>query len=334
MDIEHPEGALGMVSIGSLLKPPGVVVNRLRGDPHEHRAHGWLEWDGALDLDAALLGIAFDGASTVRTGSRHGPDAVREALSYYTTYSSFERHDMHGLRVADIGDADVVVTDMAGTFERVRLIAHELISDGVVLVSIGGDHSITWPLLEGATQAHAGKRVGVIHFDAHHDLREAHFGAESSGVPFRKALEFPDNPVRGSDLVQIGLCEFANSAEHAAYAADMGITVIPALEVRQRGIGDVIDNALEIAGDGTDALYVSLDIDVIDQSQAPGTAAPNAAGLDARDLQEALRRLARDPRIIGLDIVEISPPFDTDNRTGNVGAQLVLNFLLGLAMSR
>lgn len=323
-----------MVQIASLLKPPGVVVNRLKGDPHEHRAHGWLEWDETFELDAALLGIPFDGASTVRSGSRHGPDAVRQALSLYTTYSSYERRDMFDLRAADIGDADIVVTDPDSTFERIRLISEDLMSAGVVLVSLGGDHSITWPLLEGATRAYAGKRVGVIHFDAHHDLRDSHFGAVSSGVPFRRALEFEANPIRGSDLVQIGMCEFANSAEHASFAAQQGITVIPAFEVRARGMADVIDSALEIVGDGTDAIYVSLDIDVIDQAQAPGTAAPNASGLDARDLQVALRQIARDRRLIGVDIVEISPPFDSDNRTGNVGAQLVLNALLGLALAR
>lgn len=319
-------------ALESFLKPPGISVNRLKGDPHEHRAHGWLEWDGSLDLDAAVLGVPFDGASTVRSGARHGPDAVREALSLYTTYSSAERIDMHGLAAADIGDVDVVVTDMAGTFARLRALAERLFGEGVALISVGGDHSITWPLLEAATRTYAGRRVGVIHFDAHHDLREAHFGAESSGVPFRKALEFASDPVRGSDLVQIGMCEFANSQEHAAYAAEHGVTMIPALEVRARGIEEVIENALEIAGDGTEAIYVSLDIDVIDQSQAPGTAAPNASGIDAREMQFALRRVARDSRVIGCDIVEISPPFDPGNLTANVGAQLVLNFLMGLAL--
>jgi len=316
------------------LKPPGLVVNHLKGDPDEVRANGWLEWDGSPDLDAAVLGVPFDGASTVRTGSRHGPDAVRSALAYYTTWSSDSRFNMAGLRAADLGDIDVVVTDMAGTFERLRAVARELVERGVVLLSIGGDHSITWPILEAVTAARSGRRIGVVHFDAHHDLREAHFGAESSGVPFRKALEFPSDPVLGRNLVQIGMTEFCNSPIHANYAEEMGVTVIPGLAVRRDGIDRAVDIALERAGDGTDGVYVSVDIDCIDQSQAPGTAAPNPCGLDGRDLQHALRRLAGDRRVLGCDIVEISPPLDINNMTGNLGAMMGLNFLLGVAMRK
>ncbi|MDH5557686.1 MAG: agmatinase family protein, partial [Alphaproteobacteria bacterium] len=283
-------------------------------------------------LEAAIIGIPFDGASTVRTGSRHGPDAVRSALAYYTTWSSDARFSMSDLRAADIGDIDVVVTDMAGTFARVKSVIQDLVVRGVVPISIGGDHSIAWPILEGITAARSGRRVGAVHFDAHHDLREAHFGAESSGVPFRKALEFPDDAVAGRNLVQIGMTEFCNSSIHADYAEKMGVTVIPGLQVRRDGIDSAIDIALERAGDGTDGIYVSVDIDCIDQSQAPGTAAPNPCGMDGRDLQHALRRLARDPRVLGCDIVEISPPLDINNMTGNLGAMMVLNFLMGLAM--
>jgi formimidoylglutamase len=314
------------------LKPPGLVVNHLKGDPDEVRANGWLEWDGSMDLDAAILGVPFDGASTVRTGSRHGPDAVRSALAWYTTWSSDARVNMSRLRAADIGDIDVVVTDMAGTFARVRAVIRKLVERGVVPISIGGDHSIAWPILEGIAAARSGRRVGIVHFDAHHDLRETHFGAESSGVPFRKALEFPEDAVMGRNLVQIGMTEFCNSPIHAHFAEEMGVTVIPGLAVQRDGIDRAVDIALERAGDGTNGIYVSVDIDCVDQSQAPGTAAPNPCGLDGRDLQHALRRLAWDPRVLGCDIVEISPPLNINNMTGNLGAMMVLNVLMGLAM--
>jgi len=313
------------------LQPPGIIVNHLKGDPAERRVNDWMEWDGSLDLDAAFLGIPFDGASTVRTGSRHGPDAIRQALPFYTTWSSDARRHMSGLRVADIGDVRVVVTDMQGTFERVTAVVAELVGRGIRVASIGGDHSVAWPILAGIARAMPGKRIGIIHFDAHHDLREAHFGAESSGVPFRKALEFEQHPIDGRNLVQIGIAEFCNSPIHDTYASEQGITVIPQQAVRRRGIDDVAREALERAGDGTDAIYVSIDVDALDQSQAPGTAAPNPCGLDARDVMSALRYFAQDPRIVGCDIVEISPPLDLNNMTGNVGAQLVLNFFFGLA---
>jgi formimidoylglutamase len=309
-----------------------LVVNTMKGDPGEHRAGSWLEWDGKWDgLRAALLGIPFDGASVVRTGSRHGPDAVRQAMMYFTTYSSADGRVMTDLRAADVGDVEVVLTDMPRTFENIAATIGAIVGRGIVPLSIGGDHSIAFPILDGVSRGLPGARIGIVHFDAHHDLREAHLGAESSGVPFRKALERLDAAVRGRNLVQIGMAEFANSPQLAAYAAEQGATVIPGLEVRRRGIDAVVDQALAVAGDGTDAIYLSIDIDAIDQSQAPGTAAPNPFGLDARDVQWAARRIASDAKTVGFDVVEIAPPFDHGNITGGVGAGLVLNFLYGLS---
>lgn len=316
------------------LSPPGIVVNLLKGDAAEHRANGWLEWDGSWELDAAFLGVPFDGASTVRTGSRHGPDAVRRALIYYTTYSSERRRHMSELRAADIGDVPVNVTDMAGTFARITEAVGALVSRGIKPFIVGGDHAIASATIKGVCRALAGRRIGIIHFDAHHDLREAHLGAESSGVPFRKVLEMPERQVPGRNLVQIGMGEFCNSPIHADYAEAQGVTVIPALSVRREGIDRVVERALEVAGDGAEAIYVSIDIDAIDQSQAPGTAAPNPFGLDARDVQVALRRIAQDPKTVGAEVVEISPPLDVGDMTGNLGAALALNFFMGVTEGR
>ncbi|MBN8944736.1 MAG: agmatinase family protein [Rhizobiales bacterium] len=315
------------------LVAPGTVVNTMKGDADERRAGGWLEWDGALDgLKAALLGIPFDGASVVRSGSRGGPDAVRRGMMWYTTFSSSDGRGMDAFKVADIGDVLVTLTDMPATFDRVSEAITGLVARGIVPVSIGGDHSIAYPCMRGVVRAlGAGKRLGIIHFDAHHDLRAAHLGAESSGVPFRKALETLPEAVLGRNLVQIGMAEFTNSPQLADYARAQGVTVIPGRGLRHGGMTEAVKRALAIAGDGTDAIYVSVDIDCIDQAQAPGTAAPNPFGLDLRDVQEALRMIAGDPKTVGLDLVEISPPFDRDDMTGRAGASLVLSFLYGLA---
>lgn len=317
------------------LLPPGLVVNTMKGDVAEHRAGAWLSWDGTLNLDAALVGVPYDGASVVRTGSRHGPDAVRQGLMYFTTYSSRDRRTMTDFRAADIGDVQVVLTDMDGTFARVTETVKTLVSKGIAPVMIGGDHSIAFPNLRGVMQAMGpGKKLGVIHFDAHHDLRKAHLGAESSGVPFRKALEMQGTLLDGKNLVQVGMAEFTNSPQLDDYAQEMGVTVISGLEVRERGIAAAVDQALAIAGDGTDAIYLSVDIDVLDLSQAPGTAAPNPFGLHAHDVQYAMRRIGASGKLIGADLVEISPPFDPRNLTGSVGASLILSLLYGLSTAK
>lgn len=312
---------------------PGLVVNAMKGDADEHRAGAWLEWNGALEgLRAALLGVPFDGASVVRTGSRGGPDAVRLGLVNYTTFSSADSRGMETLRAADIGDVECTLTDMHGTFARISDVSAGLVARGIVPVSIGGDHSIAYPLIRGVARGmRPGARLGIIHFDAHHDLRSAHLGAESSGVPFRKALETLPEAVRGRNLVQIGMAEFTNSRQFDGYARAQGITVLPGRDLRHGRLLPAVARALEIAGDGTDGIYVSVDIDCIDQAQAPGTAAPNPFGLDLRDVQDALRMAGAHPSAIGMDLVEISPPFDHDNITGRAGASLVLSFLYGLA---
>jgi formimidoylglutamase len=315
----------------SHLRPPGLVVNALKGDAHEQRAHRWLEWDGGAAPRVAVIGVPFDGASVVRTGSREGPDAVRRAMGNYTTFATSTGESIAGAGAADVGDVDVVLTDMPGTFGRLRETVAALIGSGSLVVAIGGDHSITWPMLEGVASGLAGRQIGVIHFDAHHDLRESHFGAESSGVPLRKALNFDGAPLRGRNLVQIGIAEFANAPAHAEYAREQGVRVIGNVEVFERGLEDCVTEALERAGDGTDAIYVTVDVDAIDHAQAPGTAAPNPNGLDAREIYRALRRIARVPQTVGLDVVEISPSLEHGNLTANVGAMLVLSFLAGVA---
>jgi formimidoylglutamase len=317
------------------LLPPGLIINTMKGDVAEHRAGAWLSWDGTLDLDCAIVGVPYDGASVVRTGSRHGPDAVRQGFMYFTTYSSRDRRTMTDLRAADIGDVQVVLTDMEGTFRRISETVRLLVSRGIVPAMIGGDHSIAFPNLRGVMEAMGpGKKLGIIHFDAHHDLRKAHLGAESSGVPFRKALELPGTLLSGRNLVQIGMAEFTNSPQLDDYAKEMGVTVISGLEVHERGIDSVVEQALQIAGEGTDAIYLSVDIDVLDHSQAPGTAAPNPFGLSARELQLALRRIGQSNKLIGADLVEISPPFDPRNITGSTGASLILSLLYGLSARR
>lgn len=313
------------------LQPPGLVVNTLKGDAAEERAHRWLEWDGETLPAVALLGVPFDGASVVRTGSRHGPEAVRLALQNYTTFATSTGATIQGAGAADVGDLDVVLTDMAATFRRLRETVRALVSAGTVVVAVGGDHSITWPILEGVTGALPSRQLGVIHFDAHHDLRESHFGAESSGVPLRKALAFEGAPLRGRNLVQIGIAEFANAPGHARFAEEQGVTVMGNTEVFERGLDACVEDALQRAADGTDAIYVTIDVDAIDHSQAPGTAAPNPNGLDARDLYRQLRRIARRRDVVGMDVVEISPTLEHGNLTGNVGAMLVMSFLAGVS---
>ena len=135
-------------------------------------------------------------------------------------------------------------------------------------------------------------------------------------------------------MAQIGMAEFTNSVQLADYAREQHVTVISGREVRQTRMSAAVERAISVVAEDSDAIYVSVDIDCIDQSQAPGTAAPNPFGLDARDVQEALRTIGAHRKTVGMDLVEISPPFDRGDMTGRTGASLILSFLYGMSARR
>ncbi|HLW58519.1 MAG TPA: agmatinase family protein [bacterium] len=315
------------------LKPPGLIVNWLKGDPVETRANSWLEWTGTWELDAVFLGAPFDGAGTVRSGSRHAPDAVRSALPGYTTYSTSDGVAMDHLRAADVGDVATIVTDMETTFRNISDATRFLSKRGIRPAIIGGDNSISYPAVRGLCEGLRRKTIALIQIDAHHDLRESHLGALSSGVPYRLLLERHPDQVRGSQMTQIGIADFNNNPTHHRYAQAHGIAVLSNIEVWRRGIRHAIDVALDRAGEA-DAIYISIDVDGVDQSSAPGTAAPNPFGLDGRDVIMAVRELAAQRKCAGLEIVELSPPTDHFGMTANWAAAVVMNFFYGLAQQK
>ncbi|MDA0703781.1 MAG: arginase family protein, partial [Proteobacteria bacterium] len=251
------------------LVKPGIVVNWLKGDPIENRANQWLEWDGTWDLDAAWLGVPFDGAGTVRSGSRHAPDAVRGSFPWYTSYTTSDRMVMDDLKVADIGDVHTIVTDMKTSYDNISATTQFLQEKGIAMATLGGDNSVSYPIMRGICRGAPGKTLAIIHFDAHHDFRESHYGAMSSGVPYRLLLEeFPDQ-VKGEFMTQIGISDFCNNPTLHAYADTKGVEVISNVEAWERGIRDVMKTALERAR-GADMMFISIDVDGIDQAWAPG----------------------------------------------------------------
>jgi len=315
------------------LKPPGLIVNWLKGDPVETRANAWLEWDRTWRLDAVYLGAPYDGAGTVRSGARHAPDAVRCALARYTTYSTTDGVAMDRLRAADIGDVATIVTDMEQTFQNISAATRFLARRGIAPAIIGGDNSISYPAVRGFCQGLPGRTIALIHFDAHHDLRTSHYGALSSGVPYRLLLERHPGQIQGRHMTQIGIADFCNNPTHHRYARAHEIAVVSNTDVWRRGMRYAIDVALERATDA-DAIYISLDVDGVNQSTAPGTAAPNPFGLDGRDVILAVEEIAAHRACVGLDITELSPPADVEGMTANWAAAVVMRFFYGIAKQK
>jgi len=313
------------------LNHPGIEINSFIEDEYETRANAAIRpWDRESTPDAGLVGIPYDGASVVRNGSREAPDSIRQSFFYNTTYSPDFDVDVDVLEVADLGDIDVSLMDVEKTQGRAIDVLKDVYEMGIVPLIVGGDHSISYATVKAACERDGIDDLGLLQFDAHQDLRHSHGGNPSSGVQFRKLLEERDE-FSGENFAQVGIRGFMNSRTYMDYADDQGIAVFPAREVHQRGIEPVVEDALEHVTNGTDAIFVTVDVDCLDLSIAPGTAAPSPGGLDSWEILTGVFETGRNESTIGMDLVEIAPPHDVQGLTSITGATILLHFLGGMA---
>ena len=298
---------------------------RARPDPHDPRAPALLRpWaEGApLEGETVVLGIPYDGGIPSRPGARFGPRAIRDALA------SFGAHD--GERdvppALDLGDLSLPTMNGADAHARIEQAARQVFAAGARPVFLGGDHGITGSLIRGLAAARPQAALALVNVDAHLDLREYDDDAHlSSGTPFRRALETP--VLDGAHVAMIGIRRFANSRYYLDFAAERGIRLSTVEDVQAHGAVTVSKAALYRATTGADALYLSIDMDAADAAFAPGVSAPGTGGLTSREMIDVVRTVAADPRLVGADIMETSPPYDPDGRTARLAARLLLEIL-------
>lgn len=306
------------------LPVPGNVLPRFAGVPTFMRLPR-RELDQLGDVDIALVGVPFDTATSNRPGARHGPRQLRDLSTMIRLMNQATRvAPFHLARCADLGD--VVVNPVSVEDSRGRIAAwyRELAAAGVVPLTAGGDHFISWPILEALA---ADRPLGMIHVDAHSDLYPPFFGGwDSHGTPFRRAIEAGLlDPAR---VVQIGLRGTSIDMSDVDFAHAHGVRMVYVEELFDRGVDDVMDEARRIVGDAP--IYVSFDIDAIDPSQAPGTGTPEVGGLWVHQAQRLIRRLMG-LEVVGADLVEVSPPWDNSGNTAWVGVNLMFELLCVLA---
>jgi len=278
--------------------------------------------------DVGLVGIPFDAACVAGPrGSRAGPEGVREEITYGTCYNPEIDVDIsEGLDVVDYGDVDVVQTEVPATHERVERVLTAVTESGVVPFSVGGDHSLTYPTAKALMNAVDGG-VGVINVDAHHDVRHSHGGELSSGTPFRRLLEDDSGQLDGGNFVELGLSGWHNSKYYLDWVHEVGAEVITAREVHVDGVERAAERALEVATDGTEAVFLSVDIDVLDVGSSAGTCAPAPGGLLPWQLLDLVYRLGRHESVGGADLMEVAPPLDSTGATTAIGAAVATQFL-------
>lgn len=311
---------------GLLLKSGGIA--KIVPDEYDIEICDIIEdWRKVDSADVGVVGIPFDTSVLIRRGCRFGPDAVRGALSFSISYEPELDVDLSkNFKIVDFGNIDVLHTNVLKTHGRIEKVITAIYKTGVIPVVIGGDHGTSYPTIKSLINNTDGN-IGVIMIDAHLDVRKSHHGECSSGTPFRRLMEEPEHPLLPKNLVEIGINGWHNSKFYMDYCRDRGVTVIPAREVHKRGISDVVAQALDIASNGTEAIFLSFDIDGLDFAAAPGTCAPNPGGLTSYQGLEAVWQIGQHPLLRGMDVLEVAPPLDVQDLTSIMGAALIMQYL-------
>lgn len=271
------------------------------------------------DIDVALFGVPMDLGVTNRNGSRFGPRALRTIERVGPYNDALHCAPVHEMRVVDIGDVPMDSRfDLTQSHQNIRDFAKLVVATGALPLAVGGDHSISHPLLQAVAEHGS---VGMIHIDAHCDTGGSYEGEKfHHGGPFRNAvLEGVLDPER---TIQIGI---RGSAEYIwEFSNDAGMSVVHARDISTLGIDNIIQQARKIAGDGP--TYFSFDIDSLDPAFAPGTGTPEVGGLSTREAMQLIRGM-KGLNIVGGDVVEVAPQYDPTTNTAHHGAQMLFEIL-------
>ncbi len=287
--------------------------------------------------DIVIVGAPFDGGTTYRAGARFGPQAIRTADC--DTHNASRPHlalrvdPLVDLRVVDAGDVDMRADAIELRLRRLEEAVASIVQARAVPVVLGGDHSVTRANVRGVARHHGAGRIALIHFDAHADTADVEYGsAYNHATPIRRLVEA--GVVRGDRVVQIGLRGYWPGPEVLAWMEARGLRGMEMSEVVTRGLDACLDEAIAIARDGCDGAYLTVALDVADPAMAPGTGTPEPGGLTSRQLLDAVRRCALELPLVGLDVVEVAPPYDYGEVTAYLANRVVLEALSGIAKRR
>lgn len=263
------------------------------------------------EFEAAVLGIPFDIGTTYRSGTRFGPQAVRRISALYTTYNYEMALDMReSLYVCDLGDV-FTIANIEKSFDQISKAVSFVKGKGVFPIMIGGDHSIGYPCVRGIAE-HIDGNIGIIHIDRHVDMQEKDMDERMHTTPWFHATNIPNAPA--TNLVQIGLGGWQCPRPGVKESLKRGSNILTMGDVETLGIEKVAEIALETAWKGAKAVYLSFDIDSVDCGFVPGTGWPEPGGFLPREVLKLLRLVAA-PGLAGMEVVEVSPPYDCSDIT-------------------
>lgn len=270
----------------------------------------------------SVIGIPFDGLASARKGAALAPERLRYWSRHLTPFSE-DRTRLNAMTICDLGD--VTITDPLNDFQLIRRQVATLPNLPIIL---GGDHSVTIPVLQGQRERYKNLRLGVLWIDAHPDLCDFFDGSRLSHAnTMRRALEFGIEP---HDVCMVGLRSWEE--QEIDLIENGGIYVYTAADVAERGMKNVAGSIRNILKD-CDAVHISLDIDCLDPSAAPGTGIPEFGGLTFRDVLTLIQS-TQDLPLVGLDVVEIAPPLDPSEATVFAGLKIIMEFIAVIARQK
>ncbi|HEV3175304.1 MAG TPA: agmatinase family protein [Stellaceae bacterium] len=274
--------------------------------------------------DAAIIGVPFDGGTTYRPGARFGPQGMRRISALYTPYNYELGVDLREqMSLCDAGDVFTIPANLEKTFDQVTRAVSHVFSSGAMPVILGGDHSIGFPTVRGIAQC-TSKRIGIVHFDRHADIQEKDLDERMHTTPWFHATNMPNVPA--VNLVQIGIGGWQVPREAVAQIRARNTNVLTMRDVEELGIDKTAEIALDLAWKDADAVYMSLDVDCVDCGFVPGTGWPEPGGFLPREVLSLVGKVAAHG-LCGIEVVEVSPPYDTSDITSLLGVRVIVDAL-------
>ena len=274
--------------------------------------------------DAAVIGVPFDGGTTYRPGTRFGPQGIRKISALYTPYNYELGVDLREqMSLCDAGDVFVIPANIEKTFDQISRGIGHVFASGALPIVLGGDHSIGFATVRGIAQ-HTDKKIGIIHFDRHADIQEKDLDERMHTTPWFHATDLPNVPAK--NLVQVGIGGWQVPRPAVKEARKRGTTILTMNDVAELGLEKTAEIALETAWDGTDAVYLSFDIDAVDCGFVPGTGWPEPGGFLPREILYLLGAVAKEG-ICGMEVVEVSPPYDQSEITALLATRAIVDVL-------
>ncbi len=318
-----------MANLGNMYGPDFTFLGIPRCDLDDSSTYA--------DADVIIVGAPIDSGTSHRSGAKFGPQAIRGGD--YLPHDGMRPHlslrvdALQELKIYDAGDLLMPGGDLEASLKVLEIATERISRAGAIAVVLGGDHSIASADVAGIAHHRGMGRVSMIHFDAHADTGESQFGALlGHGTPMRRLIE--TGAVRGDRFLQLGLRGYWPDEPTLKWMAEQGMRSYEMSEIHHRGMKEVLDESFATLTNECDGVFLSVDIDVVDPGMAPGTGTPEPGGMTSRELLEAVRRICLELPILGIDIVEVSPPYDSADITAILANRVVLEALSAITVRK